>query len=337
MRTNNVADEVAANLDRKKRKAKNMADKAKAQAKKMNRLEVALEASLADSHDDLNDELQSFGGAKTARLNYLQEQFKSRKLLRNGLYLSIPAQSPYRSKSKPYPLRMHPLPDPAKKATTGDCITYLRSLVRLMVTEDLARPLEPGAVLANTNILRRLPIVSELYVNPVSVRLKAEQEARVAQLAAPTDNPWLAQLITEYKGKILYDNGYFRVFDVLYFANKGSKTRYPCWEATTEPGFLEDGQFVVDDQHLTTGADGKKILLKSSMVVFALAEYSNGDDVDPVRLPFANECLARCLQRQARAAFAYATTDPASKRRKRAHPSSAVPAARRSSRSHNQN
>ncbi len=70
-----------------------------------------------------------------------------------------------------------------------------------MITEDVARPLEPGAALANTHILRRLPIVSELYVNPVSVRLKAEQEARVAQIAAPKDNPWLAQLITEYVGK----------------------------------------------------------------------------------------------------------------------------------------
>jgi hypothetical protein len=59
------------------------------------------------------------------------------------------------------------------------------------------------------------------------------------------------------------------------------------------------------------------------MVGFALAEYSNVDDVDPVRLPVVNECLARCLQRQARAASAYATTNPASKRRKRAHPSSA--------------
>jgi hypothetical protein len=263
----------------------------------MNKIDAAIEVTLADSHDDLNDELQSFGRAKTARLHYLQEQFKSRKLLRNGLYLSIPADSTFRSKSKPYPLRMHP---------TADCINYLRSLVHLMITEDLARPLEPGAALANTHILRRLPIVSELYVNPVSVRLKAEQEARVAQIAAPKDNLWLAQLITVYVGKIQYDNGYFRVFDVLYVANKGNKTRYPCWEATTEPGYLEDGLFFVDERHLTTGADGKKILLKSSMVGFALAEYSNGDDVDPVRLPFANECLLRCLQRQARAASATA-------------------------------
>jgi hypothetical protein len=205
-----------------------------------------------------------------------------------------------------------------------------------MITEDLGRPLEPGAALANTHILRRLPIVSKVYVNPVSVRLKAEQEARVAQLAAPKDNPWLAQLITEYVGKILYDNGYFRVFDVLYVPNKGSKTRYPCWEATMEPGHLEDGQFCVDERHLTIGADGKKILLKSSMVGFALAEYSNEDDVYPVRLPFANDCLARCLQRQARAASSTTNAAP-SKRRKRAHPTSAVATTRRSSRSHNAN
>ncbi len=95
-------------------------------------------------------------------------------------------------------------------------------------------------------------------MNPVSLRLKAEQEARVAELAAPKDNPWLAQLHKEYVGKILFDNGYFRVFDVLYVANKGSKTRYSCWEATTEPGYLEDGQFFIDERHLTTGADGKK-------------------------------------------------------------------------------
>jgi hypothetical protein len=203
-----------------------------------------------------------------------------------------------------------------------------------MITEDIARPLERRAALADTNIMRRLPIVSEVYVNPVSVRLKAEQEARIAKIAAPTDNPWLTNLHREYVGKILYGDGYFRVFDVLYVANKGSKTRYPCWEATTEPGYFEDGLFIVDERHLTTGTDGKKILLKSSMVGFALAEYSNGDDVDPVRLPFAEECLSRCIQRLARAASV--TANAPAKRRKRAHPSSAAPTSRRSSRAHNQ-
>ncbi len=57
-----------------------------------------------------------------------------------------------------------------------ECINYLTKLVRVMITEDQARPLEPGATMANTNILRRLPIVSVVYVNPVSIRLKAEQK-----------------------------------------------------------------------------------------------------------------------------------------------------------------
>jgi hypothetical protein len=310
MRTNNVGDEAEANLERKKRKAKKMADKAKAQSKKMNKIDAAIEATLADSHDDLHDELESFGRAKTAKLKYLQEQFNSRKLLRNGVYLTIEVDSPFRSKTKPYALRMQPTTEPGQKTTTTDRITYLRRLLRVMITEDLARPLENRAALSDTNIMRRLPIVSEVYVNPVSVRLKAEQEARIAKIAAPTDNPWLTNLHREHVGKILYDNGYFRVFDVLYVANKGSKIRYPCWEATTEPGYFEDGQFIVDERDLTTGTDGKKILLKSSMVGFALAEYSNGDDVDPVRLPFAEDCLSRCIQRLSRADSATANAPP---------------------------
>ncbi len=66
-----------------KAQGKKMAAKAKAQSKKMNKIDAAIEAILADSHADLNDELESFGRAKTARLKYLQEQFQSRKLLRN--------------------------------------------------------------------------------------------------------------------------------------------------------------------------------------------------------------------------------------------------------------
>jgi hypothetical protein len=102
MRANNVADVVEANLERIKRKAKTMAAKTKAQSKKMNKIDAAIEANLADSHADLNDELESFGRAKTAWLKYFQEQFQFRKLLRNGVYLSIPAESPFRAKHETY-------------------------------------------------------------------------------------------------------------------------------------------------------------------------------------------------------------------------------------------
>ncbi len=56
--------------------------------------------------------------------------------------------------------------------------------------------------------------MSEVYINPLSIRLKAD--------------PWLLRLHREYVGKNLYDNGYFRVFAVSYVPNKGSKTRYSC-------------------------------------------------------------------------------------------------------------
>ncbi len=122
--------------------------------------------------------------------------------------------------------------------------------------EDQLRPVQPTIMPEDNTIVRRLPIVSEIYINPLSVRLKREQEARVAAMATPKDNPWLAKLHTEYVGKIIYDGGYFAVFDVLYLYvdNKGSRTRYPCWEATSEPVHLaDDGAWIVHDRYLSTG------------------------------------------------------------------------------------
>jgi hypothetical protein len=175
-------------------------------------------------------------------------------------------------------------------------------------------------------LIRALPVISNLFVNPLAVRLKREQEAKVSALASPVDNPWLTQFMQEYQGKILFDGSYFRVFAIQYVANKNS-SRYPCWEATTEPVFEDDnGAFVVHERHFATASDGRRTLLKASMVGFALAEYSNGtfnlylltpsqtypypymppctlpkgDDADPVRLTYADECHTRFLHRQAR-------------------------------------
>jgi hypothetical protein len=51
MRTHNVADEVTANLERKRRKAKKLAEKAKAQANKMQKIDAAVEVTLAETHE----------------------------------------------------------------------------------------------------------------------------------------------------------------------------------------------------------------------------------------------------------------------------------------------
>ena len=222
-----------------------MEAKARAQANKVNKFDEAMETTLAKSFADVNAELQSFGRAKGAKLKYLQAQYKSRIVIRRGVYLSIPTPSEYRSKSKPFKLRMQPHQNPVGKTTTSDSIAYLLKLLRLMMIEDEQRPVQPTFTPEDNTIVRRLPIVSEMYINPLSVRLKREQEARVAAMATPEDNPWLAKLHSEYVGKILYDGGYFRVFNVLYVENKGSKTRYPCWEVTSEPVHYEDGAWAV--------------------------------------------------------------------------------------------
>ncbi len=91
-----------------------------------------------------------------------------------------------------------------------------------MIGEDLMRPLEPTARPEDQKLVRRLPVISERYVNPESIRLKTLQESTVASMALLKDNPWFALLREEYMGKILFDGGYFRVFLIQYSPNKGA-------------------------------------------------------------------------------------------------------------------
>jgi hypothetical protein len=146
-------------------------------------------------------------------------------------------------------------------------------------------------------------------------------------MATPKDNPWLRKLQDEYLGQILYDGGYFRVFAIQFVPNKNIN-RFPCWEATTEPVFEdENGKFVVHDRHVSIGKDCTRTLLKSSMVGFALAKYCNGDEADPVRITFADACIAKFLTRQA---CASATPKPSAHK----HPAqNRAPTARSSQRS----
>jgi hypothetical protein len=78
---------------------------------------------LAETRSALDAEVALFGYSKGALRTYLQDQFKSRKLLHFGNYRSIPLQSEYRSKAKPYPFRMNPEPA-GKKVTTTMQISY---------------------------------------------------------------------------------------------------------------------------------------------------------------------------------------------------------------------
>ncbi len=99
----------------------------------------------------------------------------------------------------------------------------------------------------------------------------------------------------------------------LYINLTIGKNVYPCWEATTEPVYKnDDGQFGVHTRHLLQSGDGTPKLLKSAEVGFALlvAEYSHGDDFDPVRLHYADQCHSKFLLREARQAAAPARKRP---------------------------
>ena len=60
----------------------------------------------------------------------------------------------------------------------------------LLIDEDLLRAMEPTVRAGDTQLVRRLPVISEAYLNPESVRLKKLQESTVAAIAQLTDNPW---------------------------------------------------------------------------------------------------------------------------------------------------
>ncbi len=49
-------------------------------------LDVAVQTKLANTNSELNAEIAAFGNSKGALKTYLQEQFKSRKLMRDGVF-----------------------------------------------------------------------------------------------------------------------------------------------------------------------------------------------------------------------------------------------------------
>jgi hypothetical protein len=87
LRENNIDDAVKAAVIRKKQKARKIQKKARTQANKMADFDVATETVLAATVQDLEDEIATYGNAKGALKTYLQDEYKSRRILRNGILL----------------------------------------------------------------------------------------------------------------------------------------------------------------------------------------------------------------------------------------------------------
>ncbi len=98
-------------------------------------------------------------------------------------------------------------------------MAYLTNLVNLMILEDSTRSNLPTTRPQDTGIVRRLPVISKAFVNPMSERMKAEQETRVANLMTPEDHSWYTKLYNEYYDKISYDGG--MLLSMVYVASHG--------------------------------------------------------------------------------------------------------------------
>jgi hypothetical protein len=68
-----MSDAVEAAIVRKKRKVDKTNVKARAQAKKMNAVDVALQTTLAETRSALDDETASFGNSKITLRTVLQD------------------------------------------------------------------------------------------------------------------------------------------------------------------------------------------------------------------------------------------------------------------------
>ncbi len=116
---------------------------------------------------------------------------------------------------------MNSHPDKGNNATTDAQIGYLQRLLHVMIAEDQQRNMQRTVDYENTNLVRRLPVISEAYLNPMAIHFKKLQEEEIKEIAKPKDNPWYERLHREYMGKILYDRGCFWVISIQYVSNKG--------------------------------------------------------------------------------------------------------------------
>ena len=96
LRGTHELDKLEAAANRKENKQKKLDKSTRLQAQRMENFDKASETQLARTIEELRDEIQSYGSAKGALLQYLKDQYSARILLRDGDYSTIPQQSEYR-------------------------------------------------------------------------------------------------------------------------------------------------------------------------------------------------------------------------------------------------
>ena len=133
-------------------------------------------------------------GKKGQTLEYLKAQFWARTTGRGWTYTTIPPSFKNATQKK---LKLSP-------PEGGDEVEYLTALLTLMIAVDKKEKRKDTTQAART-ALRSYKPISEKFTSQFSTDNKAKLTKLHDELAKQTDDPVLAQLDADYKGKLLCD------------------------------------------------------------------------------------------------------------------------------------
>ena len=254
-----------------------------------------MEEPLADSVQDLEDQLKILGCAKMTRYSYLKRQFAAREA-RAGLdkYTYPDIGIGFRDKTGKK-LKLTP-------SNGEDKHEYIKKLVLLMMKADSRRQPSSDVQPILSGLVRLNPVIHSASTDPVSTRAKAQQDIAIGLKVAQSDDPWLVALDEEYVGKVCYlhdislRHKLYRICRIAFWPS--TKTRYASWEGTMEPIHVHpDGALYRLDDDVVHLSNGKTMTKADKLIGYILAEYIDGDDNEPTRSDCVDRYVFRALEK----------------------------------------
>jgi hypothetical protein len=254
-----------------------------------------MEEPLAESRQDLEDELKLLGHAKQTSYAYLKRQFSARQARATCDKFNYPQiGTMFRDKGEKK-LKYTP-------SNGENKLEHIKRLVLLMMQADERR--QPSLDIQPTlsGLVRLNPVIHSASTDPVSTRAKAQQDIAIGLKVAQSDDPWLVALHEEYVGKVCYlhdislRHKLYRICRIAFWPS--TKTRYASWEGTMEPIHVHpDGTLYRLDDDVVHLSNGKTMTKADKLIGYILAEYIDGDDNEPTRSDCVDRYVFRALEK----------------------------------------
>jgi hypothetical protein len=256
-----------------------------------------MEEPLAESVQDLQDQLNILGHAKMISHSYLKRQFAAREA-RAGIdkYTYPEIGGVYRDKAGKK-LKMKP-------SNGEDKHEHIKKLVLLMMKADSRRqPISMGVAPNLSGLVRLNPVINSTSTDPVSRRAKEQQDIAVGLRITQEDDQWLLTLDLEYVDKLcfLHDinlrHKLYRICRIAYWPS--TKTRYASWKGTMELIHVHpDGSLYRLDEDVVRLNNGKTMTMANKLIGYILVEYVDGDDAEPTRSDCVDRYAFYALEKQ---------------------------------------